>query len=399
MFCYDEFWQHFTILRLCFNVWQLSPKGDQMIWAWSIMICFLWMKPKLVWTDPPLWPKAPKLIPQLSISAWTFFILFWFPLLKEEVFILPGLTTNGILYSHGSESILSWKGPTNFKVRPKEVSSFIWLFLLLAECSHSLCQALGLSWPKSVFWPHKVLPKHFLLGYQLLCLATSFKVSVSAPSAQPASPSSSQICRGSPCCFGHACLAAPLMPVPKLKQSLLPLLPSLCCCLAEQTQACVQPQSKQEQGWAHRDAVAQEPHWAAGRAGLCQDGAAWRQGWFKAAEGGTAGCAATAHSSSLTSDHTGLQPSCWIWRGREVTKPFLWTLSSLLTLCQGPRRGTLDTSTVPLSREWPAAQCIWPISAHSNIPWRPHCHGQPHNHWTSGLFQQLYLTNYYLTII
>lgn len=56
---------------------------------------------------------------------------------------------------------------------------------------------------------------------------------------------------GNPCCFGCACLAAPLMPEPKLKQS-LPLVPRLCCCLAEQTQLCVQPQSKQDQGWAQQ---------------------------------------------------------------------------------------------------------------------------------------------------
>lgn len=110
-----------TMFRLYFNIWQFLPKGDQIIWAWSIVVCFLWTKPKLVWIDPAEFPKAPKLIYQFSISAWAFFTPFWLPLLKKEVFILLGLTTNAVLYSHKSQNIMGWKGPTHFKVTPEEV--------------------------------------------------------------------------------------------------------------------------------------------------------------------------------------------------------------------------------------------------------------------------------------
>lgn len=106
----------------------------------------------------------------------------------------------------------------------------------------------------------------------------------------------------------------------------------VCCCLAEHTQLCVQPQSKQDQGWGQQMPGMHQ------RAPLgCWQGralAAWSSLDTKlaeAAEGGTAGCAATAHSSSLTSEQKGLQPRCWTWRLGEFTKPFLWTLSSLLT--------------------------------------------------------------------
>lgn len=54
-----------------------SPKDDQIVWAWSIMVCFFQTKPRLVWIDPSLWPKAPKFIYQFSLSAWALFIPFW----------------------------------------------------------------------------------------------------------------------------------------------------------------------------------------------------------------------------------------------------------------------------------------------------------------------------------
>lgn len=127
-------------------------------------------------------------------------------------------------------------------------------------------------------------------------------------------PAAPRFAAGNPCCFGCGCLAAPLMPVPKLKQS-LPLVPGLCCCLAEQTQLCVQPQSKQDQGMDSPDGR-EAPNSHTGLlpgAGRWQDRAAWRHSWFNPAEGGTAGCETTAHSSALTSDRKGLQPfRCWI---------------------------------------------------------------------------------------
>lgn len=98
-------------------------------------------------------------------------------------------------------------------------------------------------------------------------------------------PTAPRFAAGNPCCFGCSCLAAPLMPVPKLKQP-LPLVPGLCCCLVEQTQLCVQPQSKQDQGMdspdgreapnSHTGLLAGAGHW--------QDRAAWRHSWFNPAK-------------------------------------------------------------------------------------------------------------------
>lgn len=196
---------------------------------------------------------------------------------------------------------MGWKGPINFKVTPEEVY----------PSSVFSCSWVNVLSPFAKLWGSAELsqfsdlkescPKHVLLGYHVLCLATSIKVS-----PHPTAP---RFAAGNPCCFGCGCLAAPLMPVPKLKQS-LPLVPGLCCCLAEQPQLCVQPQGKQDQGMGSadgRDAPNSHPGLLAG-AGHWQDGAAWRQSWFNPAEGGTAGCAGTAHSSTLTSDCKAFSP-------------------------------------------------------------------------------------------
>lgn len=74
MMCSDNISQYSDCILTLGN----SPKGDQIIWAWSIMVCFLQTNPKLVGTDPSLWPKAPIFIYQFSISAWAF--SFHFPL-------------------------------------------------------------------------------------------------------------------------------------------------------------------------------------------------------------------------------------------------------------------------------------------------------------------------------
>lgn len=373
MFCYDGFRQHFTILRLYFNIWQLSAKGDQIIWAWTIMVCFLWMKPKLVWTHLLTVTQGPQshvLVLNISLSFFHSVLIF---LLKEQVFILPGLTTK-VIYSNESQSILSWKGPTNFKVRPKEVSFFICLFLLLGECSHSLCQALGLSWPSAEPSQFSDLtescPKHLLLGYQLLCLATSFKVSVSVPSAQPASSNSSQICSREslllwlwlPGCSFDASAKTEAIPPPSGSQPLL--LPcradTTLCAATEQTGAGVGSAGLGSAGLgsAGMHPTATLGCWQGqGTARMEQlgDKAGLRQ--LKVALLGvqpqpTVLLPQTIQAFSLAAGSEGMESSPNLscehcppsWPSAKAPEGELWTPLN---------------ATAPQSTEWPVGQCIW----------------------------------------
>lgn len=100
---------------------------------------------------------------------------------------------------------------------------------------------------------------------------------------QPSLPHLTAPRSGDPCCSGWGCLAAPLMPEPKLKQS-LPLCSPTCAAAALQsTHSCVcsHRANRIRDGVSRCQGCTKEPHWAAGRAGHWQHGAAWTQSWLK----------------------------------------------------------------------------------------------------------------------
>lgn len=71
------------------------------------------------------------------------------------------------------------EGTHKFQGETKGVSSFICLFLVLVECSHSLCQALGLSWvsaePSQFSDLIRVLPQTFSAGLSSSLLGHIFQ--------------------------------------------------------------------------------------------------------------------------------------------------------------------------------------------------------------------------------
>lgn len=154
---------------------------------------------------------------------------------------------------------------------------------------------LTLCWAKSVFWPHRV-PKHFLLAYPVLCLATSFKVSVSVPSAQPASSSSSQICSREslllwlwlPGCSFDARAKTEAIPPSASQPLLLPCRAhncvSVCLC-------CSHRANRSRDGLSRCQGCTKQPHWAAGR-GRAQPG--WAQSCLNQLKVALLGC---SHSS------------------------------------------------------------------------------------------------------
>lgn len=197
---------------------------------------------------------------------------------------------------------MNWKGPTNFKVGPKEVSSFICLFLLWGECSHSLCQALGLSWPSAEpkqFFDLRVLPQTFSAGLSSSLLGHIFQ--------------SQCVCSISPACL--------IQQLPDLQQGIPAALavvawlllwcqcqnwsnpslwfPASAAALQSRHSWMCSHRSNRIRGWVHRwQGCTKQPPWAAGRT----------QSWFNPAQGDTAGCETTAHSSSLTSDIKAFSP-------------------------------------------------------------------------------------------
>lgn len=194
----------------------------------------------------------------------------------------------------------------------KEVSYSLWLFLLLEERPRSTrfaklwCSAHPLLSQASFASLVDPSQNHFLRGYQALRLTTSFKVSMSGPSAQPVSSNSSPVCNreSRSCC---SCLAAPLMAMPI--QAVPPFgRADTAICRDKEP-----PGSRDEFSRGTGAPSSHARHW--------QEGAAWSASCSNPAEGGTAKRETTAHSSSRASDPEDL-PAQLLDLG-EFTKPFL----------------------------------------------------------------------------
>lgn len=216
-------------------------------------------------------------------------------------------------------------------------------FLALTRMSslHSLCQALVLSWPSAEPSQFANLPKTFSAGLpsipldhifqsQHVCSISPARLIQQLPSLQQGIPQLLRLRLPGGSFDGSANLSSPTLWFPPYTVALQ--IDTTVCAATEQTGS----RDGFSRWHSHAGLLAGAVHW--------QGGVAWSESCFNPAEGSTAKHETTAHSSSLTSDPKNLQPSCWIWRFRKFSKPYLWTLSSLLILSQGPKRGTPDNS-------------------------------------------------------
>lgn len=136
---------------------------------------------------------------------------------------------------------------------------------------HSLRQALVLSSPSAEpsHFANLADPcqNHFMSNYQALHLTTSFKVSMSGPSAQPVCSNSSQVCnRESHSCFGCSCLAAPLMAMPTQAVPPFGSHPTLPPCRADTTVCRATEQPGSRGGFSRWHRCSEQPRRAPGKA-------------------------------------------------------------------------------------------------------------------------------------
>lgn len=178
-----------------------------------------------------------------------------------------------------------------------------WMFSLPLSSSGA---QLSLCWAKPVFWPHKSSAPN------IFCWVVKFSAWPHLSKSvclfhQPSlpHPTAPRFAAGNPCCFGCSCLAAPLMPVPKLKQPLplVPGLPASAAALWSRHNCVCSHRANRIRAWIHQ---------MAGRHQTATLGCWQGQGTGRTEQlGDTAGL-------------TQLRWHCWVWNHSSQQFSYLW---------------------------------------------------------------------------